>query len=318
MSYSRKDPDNEPLQFTSTKPKDHTNRPFIDLNTPYAQLTVGEKRSGKGVVNDKILKVLFNAFFTCVSLHSAGGYENLYPIINKNCRQKYDNVAKILKLFTDNQVEVLTRNVIKDLTFFEEKALEKILGLMQISKLIKQEQNTAIITSLGYDFLNGKLLHCKCFQPLPVTWMLPNYIKMEQLTVSHLNGYHYDTYEDYFEAYVRCYENQYMSEEEFEASEKKGQKKPADLIKNIKPILKTVSYTIPINTKSQPDNVDKFRKEIKKFVLDARDEHRILTETPAIFPQTKQGKLEKYSVIAEYINFLPDLIEENFAPLDLD
>ena len=43
-----------------------------------------------------------------------------------------------------------------------------------------------------------------------------------------------------------------------------------------------------------------------------------MTNTASSFPETHQGKVEKYSTIAEFINYIPELVQGDFQRLKLD
>ena len=90
----------EPLQYTTKKPVRLRDLPFRNFRTPIASIRIGMKRSGKGVSMDKEVFKYWEKYFTCIWLHSAGGFENLYTIVNKNCRSKFNTLKEIIDVCT--------------------------------------------------------------------------------------------------------------------------------------------------------------------------------------------------------------------------
>ena len=121
---------NEPLSFTPSIPVKLSKSPWRDLNTPKAYITIGEKRSGKGVTLDKNLFHCWMAWMTCLYINSAGGFENLYPIVNKNCKTKWDTVTKILTVFREMQVTRINKQKLMESSFLSKETFEKFAGLM--------------------------------------------------------------------------------------------------------------------------------------------------------------------------------------------
>lgn len=316
MSFNNEVKLYEPLLFTPAKPIKQSTLPFRDFNTPRARIAIGIKRSGKGVTMDIDVYKYWSAYFTCVLLHAAGGFENLYSIVNKNCQLKFETIKKILGVFVDKNESVITKQDVHENLVIDNKTLEMYLGLMKTSEFVNFDSDKIQIRRLGFDMYHGKLLHCNCRSSVPIIWMIPDWIKPKQNTFDWFNGLVFKTWEEYHEAYLNLHVHEYLPPQFFTDPnyKKKPIKKPDSLLKKIKPLIITRQFTTPIT----PSKVEIFRSQIRDIMLDARAEHRLLCHTPAAYPQTHQGKVEMYTTDAEFINYLPDLVQQDWAQLKLE
>lgn len=307
---------NEPLQFTTTKAVHLRDTPFRNLNTPMASVRIGMKRSGKGVSMDKEVAIAYENYLTCIWLHSAGGFENLYTIVNKDCRTKYTNIKSILKLFPVNQTKSLSRQFINESIPLNSKVIEQYLGIMKNSDFLYYDENIVEIKPRGYKMLNGEYLHCDCRGRLDTLWIHPDYIIPNKFTFDWFNGYYFKTFEEYNDAYIHCKVNEFLPESYFlDKNYKKNPiRKPKSMADKIRPIIVTKAFTPP----THQSKVQTFREQIREAVLFGREDHRIITNTSSSFPETHQGKKEKYSTIAEFLNYIPELVQRDFQHLDLN
>ena len=85
----------EPLLSTPKKPEKLAKQAWFAVNTPTTYWVVGQKRSGKGVAIDQFITRWLRAGLFLFYMHSAGGFENLYLCVNKNCKARWKNaIAK--------------------------------------------------------------------------------------------------------------------------------------------------------------------------------------------------------------------------------
>ena len=306
----------EPLLTTPAKPIKMSSLPFRDFNTPRARLAIGVKRSGKGVTMDIDVYKYYNAYFTCVYLHSAGGFENLYTIVNKNCKTKFDTVKKILRIIVEKDGRVITKQTLLDNIVLEQRTLEMYLGLMKNSRYINYDGSKLEILQDGYKMFHNQLLHCNCHGTIPIIWMIPDWIKPKKQTFDWFNGLVFRSYEEHYDAYLKCQVHEYLPPVYFTQQDYKKNPiyKPKSMLDKIKPLIVTKQFTTPMT----PSKTEIFRDQVRDIMLQGREEHRLICHTPACYPQTHQGKLEMYTTDAEFVNYLPDLVQKDFARLKLD
>ena len=248
LDYSK-----EPLYSTPSTPQKLVNQPWFDVNTPKTIYVCGQKRAGKGVAMDWMIERMYRNGITVIHLFSAGGFENLYYVVTKKCRERW---AKELELHPERQFE----------------------------------------------------LGCKCHSTIPILWMIPEYIEMKQDTVDRFNGVYWSNWNEYNEAYIKGYVNEFLPN----FYDVTKLKKP----KRIRP--KEVFATMKFPPPTTPKRIEEFRPIFREMVLRARAEHRILVNSPSIYPNTHAGKVQRYSTVAEAMRYLPELSQKDFAMLKMD
>ena len=82
--------DMEEIETSPEMPEKLSKRKWFDVNTVFTLLVTGQARSGKGVFIDWIVDTFYRAGFTVIWLFSALGYENLFCVINKDCRARWN------------------------------------------------------------------------------------------------------------------------------------------------------------------------------------------------------------------------------------
>ena len=82
--------DVEEIETSPEMPEKLSKRKWFDVNTVFTMLVTGQARSGKGVFIDWIVDTFYRAGFTVIWLFSALGYENLFCIINKDCKARWN------------------------------------------------------------------------------------------------------------------------------------------------------------------------------------------------------------------------------------
>ena len=173
-------------------------------------------------------------------IFSAGGYENLYYVVNKGCGIRVE------------------RKKLHDPDYYEDKIPE-----------------------------------CQCYKNLPILWMVPNYVELDQKSLGLYNGAYWYGYHEYYEAYIDCKVSEYLPPHfDFQSL-----KKPTDLIP--KPLIKIAKFTPP--TDKAEKKIEVFSSEFPSIVEQAKNERRILVHSPQIYPNTSQGKREKYGTVAEIL-----------------
>lgn len=243
----------EPLYSTPSTPQKLVNQPWFDVNTPKTIAIVGQKRAGKGVAMDWMIERAFRSGMTIIHLFSAGGFENLYYAVNKNCRQRWE---------------------------------------------IELEKHPEREGELG----------CKCHSTIPMIWMIPDYIEMKQDTVDRFNGVYWSSWEEYNDAYIAGKVAEFLPDW-YDVTKLKKPKKVRP-----KPVFITMQFSPP----TTPKKIEEFRPVFREMVLKARAEHRILVNSPSIYPNTHAGKVQRYNTVAEAMRYLPELSQKDFAMLKLD
>lgn len=304
---------NEPLLSTPLVPKNFRETFWRDLNTPSALIFVGDKRSGKDNAMDTELEIGLDTGFTCLSIFDGGGHEKLYTAISKNCRGKWKIVDKILQVFEKMDTNVLYKDEVKkQLPFLSQRHFDKFLGLMANEQLIKMGEKQMAIIEKGMDELNGKLLHCNCHKPRPVTVIKPPYVKYDKHAVDRFNGYYFRDYFEYQDALLSGKINELIPPD----SDFTKIRKPRSITDDIKPMLKIVESPVPRGSK---ENIKQFLEVFKKALLDCREERRFLVAVNTEFyPPNHEGKLDLYHTFAVIMNYLRPIANEEFRQLKLD
>ncbi len=79
----------EPITNSSRVPLKLKDREWLDLNIPFGCLVNGQPRSGKTKLLDWFDEIFYkNGIFT-IWLYSALGFENLFSVINKHCKERW-------------------------------------------------------------------------------------------------------------------------------------------------------------------------------------------------------------------------------------
>ena len=242
--------EDEKLYSTSATPQKLVHLPWFDINTPKTMCVVGQKRSGKGVAMDWMIEKMYRNGITIIHLFSAGGFENLYYAITKNCKKRWE---------------------------------------------IELEKHPERAGELG----------CRCISQIPILWMIPDYIEIKQDTLDRFNGVYWKNWQEYNIAYINMKVDEFLPE----SVDVTKIKKPKSI--RPKPMIVTMQFTPP----TTPKKMEIFRPVFREMVLKARKEHRILVNSPSIFPNTHKGKVEKYATVAEAMRYLPELSQRDFAML---
>ena len=183
---------------------------------------------------------------------------------------------------------------------------------MKEQEMIKQSDDTHLtLSDKGKSLHNGELLHCKCSKTYPISWIVPEYIEVNQETLDKFNQReiekHIEYYKDcdeYHQAYLKGVEMKYIPQWSDVDVTKivKTKKKP-------RPLIIVRQFTTP-TTKSRKEI---FREQFTKIILEARDERRIVVMNPAIF----EGLTDKFETLTEIFRMIPYLMNKSghFTPL---
>lgn len=234
----------EPLGYRPRTPRKRVNEPWLSVND-YQKIGVfGQTRSGKSVVIDYIVNEFYRAGIFIAHIFSAGGFENLYYAINKDCGKRVQ---------------------------------------------AKQETNP--------DFYIDNIPTCQCSKTYPVLWMVPNYCEVDKKSLDRFNSQLWSGIDEY---------RQYLLEISTEDKRKLIDgvlKKPFQFA--LKELIKVAYYTPPTDTAER--KIEQFASEFEPIVKQAKKEHRILVHSPQIYPNTPQGKREKYGTTSEILRNLQAL-----------
>lgn len=298
----------EPLMTTYTKPKKFGKDPWRDLNIPQALIVVGDKRSGKDVVLDNELIILYKKWFTCIKIFDGGGHESLYYAVTKNCKAKWQMINQILDVFWKLDSSILKIQQVKELTSIDPEIIHRLLKVMEAHQMIKTGQKEMGLLENGMKERNNELLHCNCDTAYPITVMHPTWIKPNKKQVEQFNGIYWDGFWEYNEAYQKCLVNEYLPPE----INFKEIRKPKELIAKINPLIEFVEHPIPLNSNTK---IQEFHDIFCKTVLDCRERHRIcIGLSTAFYPDTSEGKTAKYHVFGEEVYSIKPIADQHFIP----
>jgi len=248
---------------------------------------------------DNIVQNMYDEGFNIWHLWGARSLENLYYIINKNCKEKYHNLKIIVDSFYENTF--LKLNQICECKGLRKKDFEGWLDLAIQSGLVLKVERGYRLSDKGSDLHHNKLLHCNCYKTIPVSWMVPNYIRIDEESLDRFNGAFWKDRDEYKQHLLEI-----TTDEKFLLQEGKLLK-PSYL--RPKPLIIIRKITPPTSTQ----RAEVFREEFIKIALEARDERRIVVMNPAIF----EGQLDKFETIAEIFKMMKYLMNstEHFLPL---
>jgi len=288
-------------QFKSRTPGKLNSKDWLDFDEPQIHLFQGMRGSGKGGMVDSTAEKLYRQGILILHLWGARSFENLYWVINKNCRSKYAKMKIIIDAFFEKNHHGGIKSRCASKKLFG-KDYERYLEIVLEQKLvIKTEDGKLRLTQLGMDFHNNELLHCNCRNAYPISWIVPDYIEFDQESLDRFNGFYWKDIKEYKKYFLEI------------TSEQKQQLLEGNLLKpdfvRAKPLIKISSITTPTTTQ----RVEKFREEFTKILLEARAEHRVIVMNPAIF----EGSKDKFDTLTEIFRMIPYLMKKSghFKPL---
>lgn len=234
--------------------------PWLDFEDPEIILIQGMRNSGKSVTTEYIAEKFYDKGFNVWHLWGARSFENLYWVINKNCKQNYQNYKK-----------------------------EHVRKYNQENDTNKKES----------EFSWG--LHCNCCKSYPITWLIPDYIDVNQESLDRFNGIYFTNFTEYSKYYKE------ITPEERGKLQRGELKKPKEVRPEPKILVRR--FTTP----TSQNRKEIFREQFTKIILEAREQHRIVVMNPAIF----EGQTDKFETLACIINHLPYLMHMSghFMPL---
>ncbi len=283
------------MPFPSRKPQKLASTALLNYEEPQIIFYTGMRGSGKGVAVDKSAEDLYKEGINIWHLWGARSFENLYWAINKNCGAKHDNFKKVINCFFDRKQSILDIDSVD--IGMKPGELKQCLLDMELEKLIKIEtgDNQIRILDRAGDFVNGELLYCKCKRAYPITWMIPEYIEVNQESLDKFNAVYWEDWKSYNQAYLDGYVKPYISP--WDDVDVTKMKKPNTLVK---PLIQ-VRHITPATTALRKET---FREQFTKIVLEAREQHRVVVMNPTIF----EGTLDKFQTIEEVFRMLPWLM----------
>ena len=294
------------LSFVNRKPKKLADDPLLNFNEPQIIFITGMRGSGKGVSVDSLAEKLYKQGINIWHLWGARSFENLYWAINKKCGVKHVISKKILNKFFDlnkNHYPINTLDI--EITGDE---LQKHLQRMELDGLIRMLDNGEIkILEKSDDFLNGDLLYCKCNNAYCITWMIPDYIEIDEDGLRKFNAQYFENWKDYQKAYDKGQVKRFIAPFHWDDSVKIP--KPESMVKPLIIIRKITPATTP-------HKKEVFREQFTEIVLEARDQRRIVVMNPTIF----EGTSDKFETIGEIFRLIPYLmnVSGHFTKLDED
>ena len=153
----------------------YSDHPWLDFEEPQVNLLQGMRGSGKGVAVDNIVEKLYNEGFNIWHIWGARSYENLYYIVNKNCREKYYNLKIIVNALHEKTFVSLKHRC--EQKGLRNKEFEKYLDIAIQSGLVRKDnQDKYSVTEKGHAFHTNKFLHCNCHKSYQIVLIIPNSI----------------------------------------------------------------------------------------------------------------------------------------------
>ncbi|MBL7001996.1 MAG: hypothetical protein ISR80_04490 [Nitrosopumilus sp.] len=283
------------MPFPSRKPQKLASTSLLNYEEPQIIFYTGMRGSGKGVAVDKSAEDLYREGINIWHLWGARSFENLYWAINKNCGAKHDNFKKVIMCFFDRKQRELNIDSV-DIGLNPDELKQCLLD-MELEKLIKilTGDNQIRILDKAGDFVNGELLYCKCKRAYPITWMVPEYIEVNQESLDKFNAVYWKDWREYNQAYNDGHVKPYISP--WDDVDVTKMVKPNTLVK---PLIQ-VRHITPATTALRKET---FREQFTKIVLEAREQHRVVVMNPTIF----EGTLDKFQTIEEVFRMLPWLM----------
>lgn len=256
--------------------KRQTTGEWLDFEEPTIAPVMGMRGSGKGGIMDYMAQKYFDEYFTVLHIWSARSAENLYWVVNKNCKLHFGKIKQLLKNKWLNEGNGLLPD--------EEKQYFKLAE--RGGFVWRTSEETWRLTEKGLELIQDKLLHCMCDKAIPILLLVPDYVDFDEESLDRFNGFYWKDIDEY---------GQHRSEittQDKDLLKKNQLKKPSYLLPT--PLIKIQKITIP-TTESRKET---FRKEWTGAVLQAREEHRPLIITPLMF----EG-MDKFEVIAEIFKY---------------
>ena len=294
------------LSFANRKPTKLADEPLLNYDEPQIIFFTGMRGSGKGVAVDANAEELYKQGINIWHLWGARSFENLYWAINKNCGVKHKISKQVIeKFFEIRKKHILISSLDVGITGVE---LKKHLQSMELDGLIKILDNDEIrILEKSDDFRSGNLLYCKCKNAYPITWIIPDYIEIDEESLAKFNTVYFKDWKEYNSAYEKKTVKEFISPWHWD-----------DSVKIPKPesMLKPLIIVRKITPATTPHRKEIFREQFTDIVLEARDQRRIVVMNPTIF----EGTLDKFQTIEEVFRFVPYLmnVSGHFTKLDQD
>lgn len=291
-------------RFRPRKPKRFSEEPWLNFEEPQVILFQGMRGSGKGVSVENTAEKLYNEGFNIWHLWSARSFENLYWSVNQNCREKYQKMKCIADSFFDeDKSKSITEKSLATGIIKSKDEFNKYLEIMiQEGMITRIDEKQLRLNDDGVALGRNELLHCKCHKAYPMLWIVPDYIDFIEETLDRFNKVYWNDFEEYGRHLKE------ITTEEKELLKQGKLKKPSYLRPN--PLIKIQHITPPTSKQRK----ELFREEFIKAVLDARQEHRVLVLSPAIF----EGEMDKFDTVAEIFRMISYLMNKSarFLPLE--
>ena len=119
-------------EFRERNPPKLATKKWLTPDEPQVILFQGMRGSGKGVSVDNTAERLYKEGITILHLWGARSYENLFWTINLNCKEKYENIKRILQYYFGNK-----SNKTETERSFVKSIQEKYIPIMEDEKLIQ-------------------------------------------------------------------------------------------------------------------------------------------------------------------------------------
>lgn len=148
---------------------------------------------------------------------------------------------------------------------------------------------------------------CDGKRRIPILWLLPDYIKVDQESLDRFNRVVWTDMAEYKELFMKGKVTEWIEKERWN-SEFYGKPKPENL--QPFPMIKVMHFTVPTSETRK----EEFKKQYIDAFLHARREHRIIVMNPAAFANSR----DRYQTLAACYSFIEILTEKYLTPLTVE
>ena len=271
------------------KPKRLSKDEWLDKKEPQIILFQGMRGSGKGVSVESKAEELYNEGFNIWHLWSARSFENLFWMINMNCKEKFSKMKTIAESFLNKDQYKISQRCMNTGKFESLDEFWQYFDLMVRDGLMKKfDDGSGKLTEEGMKLAYNEVLHCKCSKAYPILWFAPNYIEFDESSLDRFNAQCWDGMNEYSKYNLDI------------TTENKKLLLEGKLLKPTELRPKKLIKIFPFTTPTSKTRKEQFKDDLLKAVLQAREERRVFVISPAIF----EGALDKFSTVGEIFKML--------------
>lgn len=274
---------------------------WLDLEEPQILFFQGMRGSGKSALVSTTSERMKNAGFLVIHIWASKSMENMYWIINKECKINYSKLRIIVNAFYDNAHQGNHRARCASKGLFGDEYKQFFQTAIDSDLIEKSINDKFRITEKGIKLHKNELLHCNCSRTHCIMLAVPDYVEFDEEKLHRFNGNYFRDMMHYLEYFsdITTENKKLLDDGKLLIPE---QFRP-------KALIKVRQFTTPTSS----DRKKKFRDEFTKIILDARDQSRVLVMNPSLF----EGEMDKFDTVAEFFKMIPYLKTRSghFKPL---